>query len=220
MRQRLWFAALALIAGLAEPAEAIIRPCNEFCTCASDCSWTCDFNSTCGAYGVCASGSGSGCTACLASPGIGLEDNTRPLRGLKDASTLPEERGEVTARLTWRLTQHVEESGLGTVFAGGTRFHLPGRAQAPALAFIHAGAPKNAQTPDLAVEFVTYPARTEAVATGWLSMGAKAVLVIDPSTRSVTVYQGQDVRTLNESDYLELPDVVPGWSLRVGEIFE
>jgi Uma2 family endonuclease len=112
--------------------------------------------------------------------------------------------------------QHVEESGLGTVFAAGTRFQLPGRVQAPALAFVRAGAAKD--VPDLVVEFVTSP-RHEAAVAGWLSAGVKAVLEVDPSARTVSVLRGQDARVYGEADSLELPDIVPGWSLRVGELF-
>jgi hypothetical protein len=211
----MWFATLVLIFGWAYPAGAYPINCED-CTCGHLCTRDCDFTSTCGAYGVCAGS--PACTGCLTVQQIEAFD--KPLRGSKDAAILSsaEERGEVAARLTWRLTQHVEESGLGTVFAGGTRFRLP--FSAPALAFVHAGAPKDVQVPDLAVEFVTNPGRVDAVVAGWLSAGVRAVLTVDPSTRSVVVYQGQDIRTLGEADYLELPDVVPGWSLRVGELFE
>ena len=217
MLRNTWFATLVLISASFFPAAANIIPC-EMCTCGHLCTRECDFTSTCGAYGVCA-GSPS-CTSCLTVQDIENLDRGPGVRVSKDASSLPGDRGEVAARLTWRLAQHVEESGLGTVFATGNRFRLPLRAQAPALAFVRAGAPDNSPIPDLVVELVRNTGRAEAVAAAWLAFGARAVVAVDPSTRSVVVYQGLETRTLNESDYLEIPDVVPGWSVRVGELFE
>jgi hypothetical protein len=213
MRKCVWLAAIFLV-GLVFPAAAYVLPC-EACSCGHSCTQSCDVTSTCGAYGVCQGtpGCGGGCLT------VGEADRFRELmRGFQDAVTASEERGEVTARLTWRLAQYVEESGLGTVFTGGTRFHLPGRVQTPALAFMHAGKSKDSN-PDLVVEFVTKPGHDAAVA-AWLSAGVKAVLSVDPAARSVAVYQGQDVRILDEAGYLEFPDTLPGWSLRVGELFK
>jgi hypothetical protein len=216
MRKHVWLAAVALILVSALPAGAILF-CED-CDCSKLCSTPCvtdTGSSTCGAAtGFCQGSSSCGGGGCLT---VGDAERFRDLmRGFQDAVTTSEERGAVAARLTWRLAQHVEEFGLGTVFAAGTRFHLPGRVQAPALAFVRSGASK--EIPDLVVEFVTSP-RHEAAIGGWLSAGVKAVLSIDPSAKTVTVLQGQDVRVYGDTDSLELPDILPGWSLRVGEIF-
>lgn len=216
MRKHLWIAAVALVLVSALPAGAIMVcedcSCFNLCStaCVSDNGWT-----TCGAEtGLCQGSASCGGGGCLT---VADTERFRDLmRGFQDAVTTSEEGGAVAARLTWRLAQHVEESGLGTVFAAGTRFHLPGRVQAPALAFVRAGASKD--VPDLVVELVTSPRHDTAVA-GWLSAGVKAVLSVDPSAKTVTVLQGQDTRVYGETDSLELPELLPGWSLRVGEIF-
>jgi len=217
MRKDNWLGALVfalvLALGSAHPAAANIIPC-EYCTCGHSCTRSCDVGDTCGNYGVCESS--PACTSCLTTGEA--EQFLALMRGLQNPVTSSEEHGEIAARLTWRLAQHVEELALGTVFAGGTRFHLPGRAQASALAFTRAGAPKGTQVPDLTVEFMTKSDHGAAIA-GWLSAGVKVVLAVNPSTRSITVYQGREVKTLTETDYLELPDLLPGWSLRVGELF-
>ncbi|HEX3131409.1 MAG TPA: Uma2 family endonuclease [Thermoanaerobaculia bacterium] len=216
MRKNVGLAALFLVLGAALPAAAIML-CED-CSCFNYCSTSCVTDngwSNCGAAtGLCQGSSSCGGGGCLT---VGDAERFRELmRGFHDAVTTSEERGEVAARLTWRLAQHVEESGLGAVFAAGTRFQLPGRVQAPALAFVRAGAAKD--VPDLVVEFVTAP-RHEAAVAGWLSAGVKAVLEVDPSARTVSVLRGQDVRVYGDADSLELPDIVPGWSLRVGELF-
>jgi Uma2 family endonuclease len=55
----------------------------------------------------------------------------------------------------------------------------------------------------------------------WLAAGARAVVLVDPQRRTAALYRSRaDIRILGPSDALEVPDVVPGWSLRVGELFE
>ena len=131
----------------------------------------------------------------------------------------------MAARLTWRLAQHVEERGIiGTLYAGGTAFQLPGKAhsETPALAFVARERRGTARgvTPDLVVEFLSSPGSDLAIA-DWLQAGTRAVLAIDPASRTVTLYQNRaDVRVLGEHDFLELPDLLPGWALRVGDLFE
>jgi hypothetical protein len=44
--------------------------------------------------------------------------------------------------------------------------------------------------------------------------------VLDPPTRTATVFRGsQDVERLRADDRLDIGDVMPGWSPRVGEFF-
>jgi len=131
-------------------------------------------------------------------------------------------QGQVLARLTWRMAQHAEESGLGAVYAGNTGFLLSkatGRLKVPALAFVSrehlkAGSPWSG-APDVAVELHASGARE------WLTAGTRAVLVVDSDSRVVSLYQpGAAVKVLGADDILELPEVLPGWSLSVGELFQ
>jgi hypothetical protein len=44
--------------------------------------------------------------------------------------------------------------------------------------------------------------------------------VVDPPRRTATVYRGaRDIRVLHAAEQLDLGDVVPGWSPRVGAFF-
>jgi len=55
----------------------------------------------------------------------------------------------------------------------------------------------------------------------WLTAGTRAVLVVDSDSRVVSLYQpGAAVKVLGADDILELPEVLPGWSLSVGELFQ
>jgi Uma2 family endonuclease len=143
--------------------------------------------------------------------------------------------GRVAARFTWRLAQHVETHRLGAVFAAETGFVLsraPDTVRAPDVSFVSrdrltveisddgfwSGAP------DLAVEVASPSDSFSAVvgkALDWLAAGARAVVLVDPQRRTAALYRSRtDIRILGPDDALEIPDVVPGWSLRVGELFE
>ncbi len=75
--------------------------------------------------------------------------------------------------------------------------------------------------PDLAVEVVSQHdrrAKVEAKALYWLAAGTRAVVVVDPPSRTATIYRARDdIRVLHADERLDLGDVVPGWSPRVGD---
>ena len=55
----------------------------------------------------------------------------------------------------------------------------------------------------------------------WLDAGALAVVVANPSGRTVEIRRSRtDVVILNEGDVLEVQDVVPGWRMAVADIFK
>lgn len=203
-------------------ASAILD-CND-CDCGFSCSTTCIADtgwSTCASTGLCAQSSSCnvGCGNLTAAD---TELFLHLLRGEPDRVTAQDHRrGEIAARLTWRLAQHVEENGLGTLYTAGTAFELPKarRIQTPALAFIGKGHRSQGGAPDLVVELLPAPGTDRAIA-GWLDSGTRAVLAVDPATRSVKVYRSRtEVRVFGEDDFLEIPDLVPGWSVRVGDLF-
>jgi Uma2 family endonuclease len=53
----------------------------------------------------------------------------------------------------------------------------------------------------------------------WLNAGTRMVVVINPVTRSVSVYRGLKATLLTENDVLSGQDVVPGWSVPVKDLF-
>jgi hypothetical protein len=60
----------------------------------------------------------------------------------------------------------------------------------------------------------------EGKALHWLAAGTRAVVVVDPPRRTATVYRARDdIRVLHADAHLDLGDVVPGWSPRVGDFF-
>jgi Uma2 family endonuclease len=154
---------------------------------------------------------------------------------LRMMSPAGNEHGRITVRLTWRIAQHVEREELGVVFAAETGFLLhtdPDTVRAPDLAFVTKT--RHEQTgkvegywpgaPDLAVEVVSPHdsfSEVEEKALAWLAAGACVVWIVDPRQKHVTVYRDRDDIVVLEAEVaLSEPVLLPGWQVRVGEIFE
>lgn len=144
------------------------------------------------------------------------------------------EHGEITMQVGILLGVHVKAHELGKVYAAETGFLLasdPDTVRAPDAAFIGReraeviGRPKGyiPGPPDLAIEVSSPRDRTAAVAeksAEWLRAGARAVVELDPPTRTARVHRpGAPVVTLAGDDPLDLGDVVPGWAPTVAELF-
>jgi Uma2 family endonuclease len=143
------------------------------------------------------------------------------------------EHALVATRAGRSLTRHVDDAD-GIVFTGELGFRLscdPDTVRAPDVAFVstdrvpETGAPRGywPGPPDLAIEVVSPNDRrseVEGKALDWLAAGTRAVVVLDPPLRTATVYRSRDdIRVLTAGETLDLGDVVPGWSARVGEFF-
>lgn len=144
------------------------------------------------------------------------------------------EHGVRTAELTTALHSFIKAHKLGVVCAAETGFLVsqdPDTVRAPDIAFIarerveNAGAVKSfwIGPPDLAVEVIS-PGDTvrhvEEKVAEWLEAGARIVWVVSPKLHTVTVYRSLiDIVTLTEKDNLDGGDVVPGFQIKVAEIF-
>jgi Uma2 family endonuclease len=77
--------------------------------------------------------------------------------------------------------------------------------------------------PDLVAEVVSPNDRFSEVQEKvgeWLDFGVRMVLLVDPTSRTVTVYEGQDaIHTLRVDGVIEGGDVVPGWRMSVRDLF-
>jgi Uma2 family endonuclease len=142
------------------------------------------------------------------------------------------EHGRITGKLTCAVGNHVMSRQLGTFYAAETGFLLsedPDTVRAPDVAFIRAGraaAPARGfvpGAPDLAVEVLSpddRPGYVREKVAEWLEAGARAVWVVDPRARAVTVHVStRDPRTLQETDTLDGGDALPGFELAVRDIF-
>ncbi|HEX8283313.1 MAG TPA: Uma2 family endonuclease [Pyrinomonadaceae bacterium] len=153
---------------------------------------------------------------------------------LRRMSPSGSEHGAIIINISVLLAQYVRSNELGVCFGAETGFKIasdPDTVRAPDVAFIRreripqSGIPKKfwPGAPDLAVEVLgpgdTYSEVNEKVA-DWLGAGTRAVWVVDPRRRSVSVYRSMtDVTHLPEADELDGGEVVPGFRCEVAEIF-
>jgi Uma2 family endonuclease len=143
------------------------------------------------------------------------------------------EHGAIAVRIAASLQSFVRERRMGTVIGADGGFqiaHDPDTVRAPDVGFVCADRVRGGLTrgffpgaPDLAVEVVSPSDRASEVLAktrDWLAAGCRAVWVVDPAERTVSIHDncGQ-VRTLGVSDELTGSDVVPGFRLPVAEIF-
>ncbi len=143
--------------------------------------------------------------------------------------------GEIAGTIFAMIHSFVRQHKLGKVYAAETGFILsrkPDTVRAPDAAFVSSS--RAAQqprkegyfegAPDLAVEVIS-PEDTvqeiEEKVLEYLQAGTKLVWVVHPRTETITVYRSLDkVRVLTVKDTLGGDDVLPGFSVRVQEIFE
>jgi Uma2 family endonuclease len=140
------------------------------------------------------------------------------------------EHMRVCANLTIILGQYVKANRLGMIGAeGGYKLESdPDTLLAPDVSFIAQArislSPEGYHSgpPDLAIEVLSpgdrkgYIERKLAL---WLGTGTRSVWLVDPRTRTIEVVSSlNDRRMLHESDEL-IDDTVPGFRVKVSEIF-
>jgi Uma2 family endonuclease len=136
----------------------------------------------------------------------------------------------VTTRLIGRLEPFVRDRKLGFVFGSSGGFKLPnGDIIGPDVSFVSREIMRTVPrrfaqvVPNLAVE-VRSPSDRVRELEEKLSMlrdlGTQATLLIDPDARTVTLdVIGDSRRVLADEDVLQLPMLLPGWSMRVSELW-
>ena len=144
------------------------------------------------------------------------------------------QHGEVASEVVFALTAHAHTKQPGKVYTAEAAFELahdPDVTFAPDVAFVRAerlpplhervGAIKLA--PDLAVEIVSPSDRMTTVrrkVAAYLAHGTAMVWVIEPRRRTVTVHRpGREPQVFREGDELDGEDVLPGFRLRVEQLF-
>lgn len=136
----------------------------------------------------------------------------------------------IVMRLGTRLQNWVEPRKLGFVGASSAGFHLPnGDLVAPDISYVSKERMRNSPrrfaqvVPELAVEIKSPSDRVQELEEKLSllrSLGAQATLLIDPDQHTVRVdANDQPARTLTDVDTLELPALLPGWSMRVSELW-
>ena len=145
------------------------------------------------------------------------------------------EHGKIVVNLAAELRAFVRPRRLGSLTASDSGVRLerePDTVREPDIEFTSAERlPLDARVrgysdvvPDLVVEVVSPSDSPRGVYDKthmWLNHGVILVWVVDPDARTIEVYQtGAATLTLTEDDSLEGGPVLPGFSLRVAEVFE
>jgi len=143
--------------------------------------------------------------------------------------------GVVTMRLALKIASFVEAHDLGEVAVGDTGFVLErnayGRDTVRGLdvAFVSS---KRLPTPpdftwyetgpDLAVEVISPTNKAGDIhlkVMQLLSAGSRLIWLVYPESRTIVAHTAEAATTLQENDTLSGGDVLPGFQLRVGDIF-
>ena len=144
------------------------------------------------------------------------------------------EHGEIETELVFHLRLYVTARGLGKVYPGNTGFLFerdPDLVRFPDVAFVRTDrlpTPDRRRghmpvIPDLAVEIVSPTDAPQEVADKvafYLARGVLLVWTVHPADRTVAVHRaGEPPRVFDAVDLLDGEEVVPGFRLRVGDIF-
>ncbi|MCG9891997.1 MAG: Uma2 family endonuclease [Thermosynechococcaceae cyanobacterium MS004] len=140
------------------------------------------------------------------------------------------ESDEVASEFSAQLRNWVKPNKLGRVTGAGAGFNLPNaNTRSPDVSFVAAARLRSSPrsfadlAPDLVVE-VKSPTdslkKLREKIQEFLSLGTQIGILIDPEQRSLELYQANQERiVLQDGDTLRLPDLLPGWSLAIAELW-
>lgn len=140
------------------------------------------------------------------------------------------EHGEISVNVIRYLDAHVYQQKLGRLYTAETTFQIGERTAKPDVAFVATAQLTGDKTkgfsipPDLAIEVVSpsdVQSRVAEKALAYLEAGTRLVWVLEPVSKTVTVYRSEtDIETLTREDTLTGEDVVPGFTCSVDHLFE
>jgi Uma2 family endonuclease len=140
------------------------------------------------------------------------------------------ESEEVATRTAMKIAAWVDERRLGRVTGSNAGFILPNAdVRAPDVSFVLAERLRRSPrsfaelAPDLMVE-VKSPtdsiSKLETKIQSFLSLGTRVGILLNPDDRTVKIYRpDQDPITLNDSDTLTVPDLLPDWEVAVSDLW-
>jgi Uma2 family endonuclease len=143
------------------------------------------------------------------------------------------DHGGIAGNMAMALGVFIRPRRLGMVAVAEPGFQIardPDTVRAPDVAFVRAdrippGGVKGffVGPPDIAVEVLSPSDRASEVtakAQDWLQAGCPLLWVVDPETRTISVYRSRnEITVLTETDTLTGGEVLPGFAVPVKEIF-
>ena len=143
-----------------------------------------------------------------------------------------EDHGYVEVEIASELRNFVKRHKLGRVYTGDTGFRLNDMTvRAPDVAFVRQERLKSLRgegfargAPDLAVEIKSESQsyrQLQRKIKQYFAAGCQVVLVVNRQLQEIDVFKADGSETtLFAKDSLEIPELLPGFSVRVGELFE
>ena len=138
--------------------------------------------------------------------------------------------GKTSINIIRYLDRYVYENGLGELYTAETIFQVGECVMKPDVAFVSTARLDVDEDkgfpipPDLAIEVISptdVHYRIVRKAFDYLETGTRLVWVLDPVSKSVTVYRSEsDLEILTREATLTGEDVVPGFTCSVGQLFE
>jgi Uma2 family endonuclease len=142
--------------------------------------------------------------------------------------------GRAVVQLAYLLTAHLKKqpSGVAVVESGFTLATDPDTVRGPDVAFLRqerAPAPKTRGFPKIAPDAVfevlspeDRPGEVRKKIAEYLESGVGLVVIVDPDERTVIIHRSgtQPVTLRDASSVADLGDAIPGFTCRVGEMFE
>jgi len=139
------------------------------------------------------------------------------------------EHGDIAVELATHLNNYVKQHKLGKVYVetGYVLATDPDTVRGPDVSFVRAEHVIKSRkyyriAPDLAVEVMSPDDRVSDVTTKvgeYLNAGTSVVIVIHPEKQVAWIYTQDDHRTLTIDDALTAPEILPGWSLPLRDLF-
>lgn len=142
------------------------------------------------------------------------------------------ESDEVAAAIIAQLWTWVNPRRLGRVLASSAGYILPNASEdvrAPDASFIRADRLKRTTSefaqlvPDLMFEVASksdQPEKLRLKIQTFLELGTQVGVLVDPRIQTVEVHRlKQEAIVLHDGDVLTLPDLLPGWELKVSSIW-
>ena len=140
------------------------------------------------------------------------------------------EHGEISVNVIHYLYSYVYQQKLGRLYTAETTFQVGERTVKPDVAFVSTPRLTGDKTkgfsipPDLAVEVISpsdVQSRVAEKALAYLEAGTRLVWVLEPVTKTVTVYRSEtDIEMLTREDTLTGEDVLPGFTCPVAHLFQ
>jgi Uma2 family endonuclease len=140
------------------------------------------------------------------------------------------ESDEVASRVIGKLFNYVDENRLGRITGAGAGFTLPNAdTRAPDVSFVQAHRLRKSPrsfaelAPDLMVEVKSPTDSMKGLREkidSFLVQGTRVGILIHPEQRWVEVRRtGQEPQTLRDNDVLTVPDLLPGWEVKVADLW-